>query len=581
MKLFDYTKARLRGIYDAVVRYWTVFLLLTAAAVLRGISISSQDNFERHITALILGAFCFLLAHALGERFGRSLAGRGSYLLAALIATAAYYVYLLNVESLDGAATLRTTTLIFALSAAFILTPSSGGKADFNAVFLSVFKAFFTSLFFSGIIFGGVYLIFIAIDNLLVRLDGDIYAHIANIIWGIIAPMLMLSLIPVFGGRGRNAAKLEKATGYPKFLDILLTYVLIPLASLYTLVLVIYMGKTIALRDWQDNLLEPMLLTYLIAVLVIYLLVKRLKNAPARFFVRLFPAFISVIAAFQLVASVIKASDEGVVAARYNVLLFSVYSIIVGALLFLRPAKPNGYVGALAVAFALIAAAPVIGAYDVSIRNHIEMVENVLFENQMLSGGALTPKSNISDQDKQRLTRTISYLDRAGELDRLEFLPDGFSAYSDFERVFGFDPYGEAHFSKDSKHYLISDKTVISTAGYDYFISYYLYLPQRGNTTLAEIGGGEYTLRLSEKNGGASITLSGKDGLLLEAPLGGIYDKISEYSYDKEYLDVDRLTFDFENDAAKIRIVMKSVSIYSSTEEKNLNADVFILFGVK
>ena len=53
----------------------------------------------------------------------------------------------------------------------------------------------------------------------------------------------------------------------------LLSYVLVPLASVYPLVLVIYMLKTIVLGTWTDNLLEPLLLSYLIGLILIYILV--------------------------------------------------------------------------------------------------------------------------------------------------------------------------------------------------------------------------------------------------------------------------------------------------------------------
>ncbi len=584
MKFIDYTKERMRGISDAVVRYFTVFILLVATAVVNGIAISADHDMERHIVALVFGVFCFLLGHALGERFGKTTAGKSLYLAAALVVTVAYYIYIMKVSNIGDVVMIRTITLIFALFFAFIWVPSVKSNTDFNAVFLSVFKAFFTSVFFSGIIFGGICLIIAAVDNLLFHVDSDAYAHTANAVWIVWAPMLMLSLIPVFTGSFANNAKLEKATGYPRFLDLLLTYVLIPLASVYTLVLVIYMGKTVALTDWSDNLLEPMLLTYLIAVILIYVLVKRLGNAPSKFFVRIFPALIAVIAAFQFAASLIKATEEGIVASRYYVLAFSIYSVIIGVLLFLFPKRRNGYVAAIAVVFALVCAAPAFGAFDVSIRDQSARVESTLEKNGMLKNGVLTPNANLSDEDKNSIRKGIEYLNGIDALGSLGFLPENFEMYPDFERVLGYDPYGNG-INKTTKTYMINEGVPVDSSGYDYLSSASIYLPLGKNDNVVNMtvtrGGQDYSLRLTGEDNGTTVTLYRGNSKLLEAPVSSMTETINGYSYENGILDPDKMTFDIENDSAKIRIVFRSISIYSGGEETNVDADTLILFSIK
>lgn len=583
MKFFDYTKERMRGISDAVVRYFTVFILLVATAVVNGIAISTDHDMERHIVALVFGAFCFLLAHALGERFGKGTFRNGLCLAAALVVTAAYYFYIMNVSNIGDVVMIRTITLIFALFFAFIWVPSVKSDTDFNAVFLSVFKAFFTSAFFSGIIFGGICLIIAAVDNLLFNVDSDAYAHTANAVWIVWAPMLMLSLIPEFNKSGADTAKTEKATGYPKFLDLLLTYVLIPLASVYTLVLIIYMGKTVALGDWSDNLLEPMLLTYLIAVILIYVLVKRLGNALSKFFVRIFPALIAAIAAFQFAASVIKATEEGIVASRYYVLAFSIYSIIIGMLLFLFPKRRNGYVAAIAVVFALICAAPAIGSFDVSIRDQSVRVESTLEKNGMLKNGVLAPNANLTDADRNSIRKGIEYLNGIDALGSLEFLPENFDMY-DFERALGYDPYGDG-IDKTTKTYTINEGVPVDSSGYDYLSSASIYLPLGKNDEVVNMtvtrGGQEYALRLTGEVNGTTVTLYRGNTKLLEAPVSSMAETINGYSYEDGILDPDKMTFDIENDSAKIRIVFRSISVYSGGEETNVNAYIFILFSIK
>jgi hypothetical protein len=272
------------------------------------------------------------------------------------------------------------------------------------------------------------------------------------------------------------------------------------------------------------------------------------------------------------------------VASRYYVLAFSIYSIIIGVLLFLYPKRSNGYVAEIAVIFALVCAAPLFGAFDVSIRDQSARVENTLEKNGMLKNGILTPGVNLSDKDKNRLIKGIEYLNGIDALGSLSFLPENFNIYNDYDRVFGFSPYGPG-IDKTSKSYTINESLPVDSSGYDYLSSASIYLPlskndEAVNMTLTR-GGQEYSLRLTGGDNGTTVTLYRGNTKLLDAPVGSMSETINGYSYEEGILDPDKLTFDCENDSAKIRIVFRSISIYSGGDETNVNAYIFILFSIK
>ncbi|MGI6752850.1 MAG: DUF4153 domain-containing protein [Eubacteriales bacterium] len=581
MKLLDYTKARMKGISEAIMRFWAVFLLLIVAATLTAISIETpDDDLQKHILAAFFGAFAFLVAQVLCERFGETRLQRCLFLVAGALVTVAYYIWILNVGNINDMVWVKTFTLFFALFAAFVWVPSIRGESDFNATFLSVFKAFFVSLFFSGIIYGGLMLITLAVDQLLFEVDSNVYGHISNIIWVLWAPMLMLSLIPVFAGKNKNPGKIAKGTGYPKFLEVLLSYVLVPLASVYTLVLVIYMLKTIVLGTWTDNLLEPLLLSYLIGVILIYILVRRLSNAFTRFYVAVFPALMAAIALFQLVASYIKAADTGIEASRYYVMLFSLYSIICGVLLFIFPKKKNGYLASLAIIFALVCVTPYFGAFDTSIRNQTRLVEKTLIKNDMLKDGVLVPGDNLPDEDKQKIYNSVMYLQHVGRLDRLEFLPGDFgTGFDDFQTTFGFNPYNVG-IDKAVKRYWPDSGSLIKTAGYDYLLDSWVNISTEDYTrsicTVTEEDK-EYELKLVGY-GNVSLILGLADTELLKVSVSEIFDTVFSYSDPNGIIDSGRLTFDFENSSAKIRVYIRQISINDTGPG---NMDAVIMFSVK
>ncbi len=75
---------------------------------------------------------------------------------------------------------------------------------------MAVFKSIFQSLLYSVVIFAGLSLIVFAIDLLIYELDPKTYAHIANIVFVLFAPIYFLSLIPVYPGKKETGVINEK-----------------------------------------------------------------------------------------------------------------------------------------------------------------------------------------------------------------------------------------------------------------------------------------------------------------------------------------------------------------------------------
>ena len=59
-----------------------------------------------------------------------------------------------------------------------------------------------------------------------------------------------------------------EAAKCPKFFEILISYIIIPLIAVFTIILLVYIIKNIGGEFWSDNLLEPMIVSYSIFVIV-------------------------------------------------------------------------------------------------------------------------------------------------------------------------------------------------------------------------------------------------------------------------------------------------------------------------
>jgi hypothetical protein len=567
MKLHTAIIGKLGGIAAAVARFPATLVMLATAAGVISVAIEKSTDPGVRILALIFAAFCFLIAQTLTERFAKTNLTKIIFYIIAALSAGLYYFIVRNGEGIDTVTGVNSASLIFALAIAFIWIPSIKGGADFNAVFMSVFKAVFTSVFYSAVIWGGIALIIAAVDLLLVRLNGNIYSHTAVFILVVWAPMLMLSLVPVFG-RGADAEKVKKASDCPKFLEIALSYILIPLAVVYTLVLLLYIIKTIAGGGWDDNLLEGLMISYCISVLLIYILSSRLGNRFALLFRRSFPLLLAAVALFQLVSTSVTVFTDGIVHERYYVLLFGVYSVLCGILLFALPVTKNGVVALFAVCFAIVSVLPAAGAFPVSASSQRAILRDTLAASGMLDGNTLIPRDDISDRDKSRIYDSVIYLTRIDRTDKLGFLPGDFDAYADFERTFGFMPGfypGETSY----RWYTIDMSQPLEIGGYDYIKSVNLHMPGNYIEEMRE-------LKLTVKDMTASLSL----GDLITVPLDEIFDELllSESGDGKGIISAERMTFDFENESAAIRVIITDASISRSPDE-NINANLYVLYS--
>ena len=91
---------------------------------------------------------------------------------------------------------IRTAVALFALLISFMWIPVIKSRISFNSSFMISFKSLFNSLFFSGVIFAGLSIILIAINQLIFTIDYTAYPHTVNIVFILFAPMYFLSLIP-------------------------------------------------------------------------------------------------------------------------------------------------------------------------------------------------------------------------------------------------------------------------------------------------------------------------------------------------------------------------------------------------
>ncbi|WP_414839805.1 DUF4153 domain-containing protein [Carnobacterium sp. TMP28] len=597
MKVAENFKKIIKGIIRAGSRYPLTVLFLLAVTLLNGVMINQEkDLYTNYLFTLFIGALLSGVAQQLYERFFHKQSQRLMLMVAAGVLTIGYYFILPTADLYELEVGIKTSVFVFALVLLYILIPTIKKRLTFNESFIVAFKAFFITSLFTLIIAIGVSSIIVAIDRLLFSVDDKLILHVLNGVFSLFAPLYYLSFTPIYEDtKDKSVSKKEKigikeklneATSVPRMLEVLISYVFIPLTAVYTAILLAYILINISGTFWTDNLLEPLLVSYAVVVIVVYILSSTIQNKFAVLFRKIFPKLLIPIVLFQTIASVLKIGEMGMTQGRYYVILFGVFATIAGVIFSFLPVNKNGYAIAVLIAFSILSILPPIDAFTVSRISQTNLLEEILIENQMLEEDKIIPNAAISKEDKIRITGTSDYLAEMNYARKIEWLPDDLTNNNKFETTFGFNREYENQTIEDVGRYINLDyenDLNLSLEEYQQFMRLHFYASDSDTSDSKdisfEVDGVMHTVVQQRKNGSHTIVIQDAKGkeqmaILMEPIFNTL---LSEENLKKGIVTVDEATIIEENDQFKVKIIVESLNEYDG----QYAGDVYLLVQIK
>lgn len=580
------------GLSGAVLRFPLTVFCLICATVLTCYMISHHNIpdllIEKLMFTFLLGSFLGVTAQFACERFPRLATARlAVYALSALL-TLGYYLIISPVPAIDYGVGSRTVVAVFSMFCVFIWLPSFRGKFDFNSVALIHFKSAFTSGLYAGVLTAGLAAIIASIDILLFAVNEDWYGYMMAIVWILLATTYYLSLLPRFNSEAKaDQAYAREASDYPRLLEILVSYIAIPLFAAYTLVLLVYFIKIGVTLEWPSGQLGPMILAYSAIGFIIYILASRLKNHFAALYQRIFPKVLIPVVIMQLISVYIRLSTYGVTESRYYVALFGIFSIVMGIVFSFRPAAKNGIIALLAAGFAIFSIIPPVDAFTVSRASQITRLQSMLHTAGVLVDGKIYPKPDADMNLRLETTSILNYLEQRNYLKEVSWLPTDFEI-KNMQLTLGFEPAYQ--YMGGTTNYLFANLNMqkpLNIGGYDVLIQTGTYRntdPAENITYEFEVRGTQYRLILEQLSPHETrVSVQNNAGKELIAT--GLYDfanSITSISNrPKGALDAEELTLDTESNGCKLRIVFQNINItYGTGADTGANYNMFIMIAV-
>lgn len=584
-----------QGGAKSFARFPAAMLSAIVVAVVFTILISQDFRFEDKLYASLRLAFGFgiFLGMAMSAMAPRHSASRVPLILAnlaSLLLTGGVFVL---IYLLPGAIPLMTTSRVIAAGAiaflAFLLLLSRDSALnDYNQSSFMTLKSSFIALIYTLVIMLGLFFIAFTVQTLLYEdLSEKVFQYIA--VWSaLIGVAFFLGFFPDFR-QGRDDARLEQAQKHPAFIEILFAYVLIPIMSVLTVVLLIWAGRILIAGKWPEfGQLTGIFSAYTLFGIFLSIMVSHYLQPIAAWFRRLFPFAALLFLAFEAYAVFTQVSRHGIKDTEYFIALIWIYVLLTVFLMIIRPVTKNHLSAWVAIVLIIAAVLPVTGFQDVPVASQTRRLLLALDKNEMLVGNRITAAPpGISQEDKITITdSTFALLDYQEEnVPLVAWFTDADISSSSFRAVYGFEPVFAGDSGPNGNEEFIY--TVLSLpegsidiSGFDYAAA--VSQMYSGRTAVIDGTKGEYIINLTGLDFGAvpsvEVTLDGKSLLKqdlkdwldgLEAEYRGANGKESPARYSDMQLVL-------EKDGLKVLVLFEYIQISTRVSTQDRSYDLTV-----
>jgi len=359
----------------------------------------------------VLGISLFFTIRMLGEaRDWRR--GRQAYLaLVGLALLTLYYSkFPVRLHNADG---YRFALLDLAAHLAIAFAPFAAWRASENGFWQYnrlLFLRFITALLYSGVLYIGLALALAACDALL-GLDVTEQVYLELFIWIAFAynTWFFLAGIPA------DVKGLEHTTDYPTGLRIFTQYVLIPLITVYMLILLVYVAKIIIEWELPKGWVGYPVIGASIAGMLSLLLIHPLRSSEqyawiARFS-RLFYWALFPLIGLMVVAIWTRISAYGITEKRYLVVVATAWLLVMALLYTVRRSASIRIIPVSLCAVTLLSAIGPWSATAVSRRSQLSRLREQLVTSQIMQEGLISEShAGVPFEQRKEISSIVQYL---------------------------------------------------------------------------------------------------------------------------------------------------------------------------
>lgn len=307
---------------------------------------------------------------------------------------------------------------LFVAFAPFIKNPDVNEFWGYNK---TLFLNFLISALYSAVLFFGLSIALLSIDNLLgFDVKDERYMQLWIFLVGIFNTFFFLARVPKMG------EFVPSVTEYPKALKVFVQYVLIPIVTIYILILYSYLVKIIVQWElptgWVANLVLSFSIAGIFSLLLLHPIKDEAKNNWIRLYSKLYYIGLVPLVVLLFVSIGTRISEYGVTINRFYVATLAVW--LAGIVIYFIVSKSKN-IKVIPISLALIGLGITFGplsAFSVSERSQGGRISKILEKNNLLSetGTILKAENTIAFEDRSEVSSIVRYMIGNHDLNSLQ-----------------------------------------------------------------------------------------------------------------------------------------------------------------
>lgn len=491
----------------------------------------------------------------------------------------------------------------------FMLNQQLNGFWQFNRM---LFQRIIIAGIFSGALFLGLSLAVVAVNELFeIKTHEELYFEMLIIIGGIFNTLFFANGIP------KNLDELEQVNEYPKALKVFAQYILLPLLSLYLIILYIYGGKIIIQSNWPKGIVSYLIICIsTIGILTFLLLHPFAQTKESNWIVKaekLFYLLMLPLIMMLFIAIFMRIDDYGITINRYFILALGIWLSIVSVFsLFFK--KNIKFIPISLAAIILLSSFGPWGVFSVSEHYQINRLKKLLEKNKILVNGKIVNENiwakdsttsfkytkpflndnKLKDSLKTEIKSMLDYLDEYHGFSEINdwFKQDisqlinneikstknksSFNEASIYMKSMGLD-YEQASGYADNKiaYYNVKEnEQPLKIDGYDYEVNFNKNINSNSFSNLIEFKSDSTNCSLTLNSEKELYLLLQFNNDSLNLPLNSLVQQLkSQYGENgNSNLPESAMTITTENSKLRLKVMIQSLDVGSKNNQFNLNA---------
>lgn len=466
----------------------------------------------------------------------------------------------------------------------YFYVPYNSKKEDYENYIIKLFTNFIISIIYTFVLTMGIFAILFTIDKLFgLHIDSKIYGDIWIALFVVLAPTYFLS---------NNPTQDDTLTEYyPSFIKVLLSYIILPLITTYSLILYVYFAKIVVTRNWPIGLVSNLVLWSVLAGIVsIFFITPITKdNKWLSNFKKWYPILSIPLILMMFISLGIRIKAYGITEPRYAVLVTGIWELGIMLYYIISKTHKNIVLPISLSLIVLVSGFTPISAFNVSKVSQNARIQAIFSKYNMIQNNMIVKATNIPNSTERReILSILKYFETYHKYADIDYMVINFDI-SLAKNVLGFELYDNNQYdNKNNRYYNISlnESVSLNLTGYKYLLSGSAYYYPTKTDIPKELIRQEFnsnTKILKIYKGNTEIFT--KD---LSSDISKIVDKyISNLNLRSDNTVIDNqedLSLKDSNDKIDLKIVFRNISgnkNMATGELKDSNASMYILYNLK